>query len=233
MHWVTGKILLINAILCLKILMFLIKIKKNLNKLAKKLLEKEMSIKILRGLRLKKFDVLVGINLLREGLDLPEVSMIAVLDADKEGFLRSKSSLMQVSGWAARNTNGRVILYGDKTGFAKASAFDRINVRRLFIFLEDAISAAAKDQLFEFNDEITRTNFVNIVEPFLRDVQAKRWIQDYVVICDETNNTAAIIDANEFIADIYIKPARAINFIGLNFIATRTGVSFEEVIGNV
>jgi len=126
-----------------------------------------------------------------------------------------------------------IILYGDKTGFAKASAFDRINVRRLFIFLEDAISAAAKDQLFEFNDEITRTNFVNIVEPFLRDVQAKRGIQDYVVICDETNNTAAIIDANEFIADIYIKPARSINFIGLNFIATRTGVSFEEVIGNV
>ena len=126
-----------------------------------------------------------------------------------------------------------IILYGDKTGFAKASAFDRINVRRLFIFLEDAISAAAKDQLFEFNDEITRTNFVNIVEPFLRDVQAKRGIQDYVVICDETNNTAAIIDANEFVADIYIKPARSINFIGLNFIATRTGVSFEEVIGNV
>jgi len=126
-----------------------------------------------------------------------------------------------------------IILFGDKTGFAKASAFDRINVRRLFIFLEDAISAAAKDQLFEFNDEITRTNFVNIVEPFLRDVQAKRGIQDYVVICDETNNTAAIIDANEFVADIYIKPARSINFIGLTFVATRTGVSFDEVIGNV
>mgnify|MGYP003137287067 CR=1 FL=1 len=126
-----------------------------------------------------------------------------------------------------------IILYGDKTGYAKASAFDRINVRRLFLFLEDAISAAAKDQLFEFNDEITRTNFVNIVEPFLRDVQAKRGITDYVVICDETNNTAAIIDSNEFVADIYIKPARSINFIGLNFIATRTGVAFEEVIGNV
>ena len=126
-----------------------------------------------------------------------------------------------------------IILYGDKTAFAKASAFDRINVRRLFLFLEDAISAAAKDQLFEFNDEITRTNFVNIVEPFLRDVQAKRGITDYVVICDETNNTGAVIDANEFIADIYIKPARSINFIGLNFIATRTGVAFEEVIGNV
>jgi len=126
-----------------------------------------------------------------------------------------------------------IVLFGDKTGFAKSSAFDRINVRRLFIYLEDAISAAAKDQLFEFNDEITRTNFVNIVEPFLRDVQAKRGIFDFVVICDETNNTAAIIDNNEFVADIFIKPARSINFIGLTFVATRTGVSFEEVIGNV
>ena len=126
-----------------------------------------------------------------------------------------------------------IILFGDKTGFGKSSAFDRINVRRLFIFLEDAISAAAKDFLFEFNDEITRTNFVNIIEPFLRDVQSKRGIQDYVVICDETNNTAAIIDSNEFVADIFIKPARSINFIGLTFIATRTGVAFEEVIGSV
>ena len=126
-----------------------------------------------------------------------------------------------------------IILFGDKTGFGKSSAFDRINVRRLFIFLEDAISAAAKDQLFEFNDEITRTNFVNIVEPFLRDVQAKRGIFDFVVVCDETNNTAAIIDNNEFVADIFIKPARSINFIGLTFVATRTGVSFDEVIGNV
>jgi hypothetical protein len=126
-----------------------------------------------------------------------------------------------------------IILFGDKTGFGKSSAFDRINVRRLFIFLEDAISAAARDQLFEFNDEITRTNFVNIVEPFLRDVQAKRGIFDYVVICDETNNTASVIDNNEFVADIFIKPARSINFIGLTFVATRTGVSFEEVIGNV
>jgi len=126
-----------------------------------------------------------------------------------------------------------IVLFGDKTGFGKSSAFDRINVRRLFIYLEDAISAAAKDQLFEFNDEITRTNFVNIVEPFLRDVQAKRGIFDYVVICDETNNTAAVIDNNEFVADIYIKPTRSINFIGLTFVATRTGVSFEEVIGNV
>ena len=126
-----------------------------------------------------------------------------------------------------------IVLFGDKTGYGKSSAFDRINVRRLFIYLEDAISAAAKDQLFEFNDEITRTNFVNIVEPFLRDVQAKRGIFDFVVVCDETNNTAAVIDNNEFVADIYIKPARSINFIGLTFVATRTGVSFEEVIGNV
>ena len=103
----------------------------------------------------------------------------------------------------------------------------------MFIFLEDAISAAAKDQLFEFNDELTRTNFVNIVEPFLRDVQANRGIFDFVVICDETNNTAAVIDANEFIADIFIKPARSINFIGLTFVATRTGVAFEEVVGSV
>lgn len=125
-----------------------------------------------------------------------------------------------------------IVLFGDRTGYAKASAFDRINVRRLFIYLEEAISQAAKDQLFEFNDEITRTNFVNTIEPFLRDVQSKRGIFDYIVICDETNNTPAVIDANEFIADIYIKPSRSINFIGLNFIATKTGVDFEEVIGN-
>lgn len=125
-----------------------------------------------------------------------------------------------------------IVLFGDKTGLGRTSAFDRINVRRLFIYLEDAISRAAKDVLFEFNDEITRTNFVNTIEPFLRDVQAKRGIFDYVVIADETNNTAAVIDANEFRADIYIKPARSINFIGLTFIATKTGVDFEEIIGN-
>jgi len=126
-----------------------------------------------------------------------------------------------------------IVLFGDKTSFGKSSAFDRINVRRLFIFLEDAISAAAKDQLFEFNDELTRTNFVNIIEPFLREVQSNRGIFDFVVICDETNNTAAVIDRNEFVADIFIKPARSINFIGLTFVATRTGVDFEEVIGSV
>ena len=126
-----------------------------------------------------------------------------------------------------------IVLFGDKTGFGKASAFDRINVRRLFIFLEEAISAAARDQLFEFNDEITRTNFVNIVEPFLRDVQSKRGVTDFLLVCDETNNTPDVIDRNEFVADIFLKPSRSINFIGLTFVATRTGVSFSEVVGTV
>ena len=126
-----------------------------------------------------------------------------------------------------------IILFGDKTGLAKASAFDRINVRRLFIYIENAIKGAADDQLFEFNDETTRNNFLNIVDPFLRDILAKRGIQDYRVICDETNNTAAVIDNNEFIADIYVKPSRSINFVGLTFVATRSGVSFEEIVGNV
>jgi len=126
-----------------------------------------------------------------------------------------------------------IILFGDKTGLAQASAFDRINVRRLFISLESSIEAAARDQLFEFNDSITRSNFVNIVEPYLRDVQAKRGITDFIVICDETNNTPDVIDSNEFRADIFVKPARSINFIGLTFVATRTGVSFEEVVGRV
>jgi hypothetical protein len=124
-----------------------------------------------------------------------------------------------------------IILFGDKTALGYVSAFDRINVRRLFIYLEKVISKAAKDKLFEFNDEITRTDFVNIVEPFLRDVQAKRGIYDFIVICDKTNNTAAVIDSNEFVADIYIKPARSINYVGLTFVATRTGVAFSEVIG--
>ena len=126
-----------------------------------------------------------------------------------------------------------IVLFGDKTALSKPSAFDRINVRRLFIYLQRVISEAAKDQLFEFNDEITRTNFINIVEPFLRDIQAKRGITDFRVICDETNNTASVIDSNEFIADIYVKPSRSINYIGLTFVATRTGVNFDEIIGTV
>ncbi len=124
-----------------------------------------------------------------------------------------------------------IILFGDKTGYGKASAFDRINVRRLFIYLERAIARSARDVLFEFNDQLTRNNFVNTIEPFLRDVKAKRGIFDFLVVCDERNNTPTVIDNNEFIADIYIKPSRSINFIGLNFIATKTGVNFEEVIG--
>jgi phage tail sheath protein FI len=124
-----------------------------------------------------------------------------------------------------------IILFGDKTGYGKSSAFDRINVRRLFIYLERAIARSARDVLFEFNDQLTRNNFINTVEPFLRDVKAKRGIFDFLVVCDERNNTPAVIDNNEFIADIYIKPSRSINFIGLTFIATKTGVNFEEVIG--
>jgi phage tail sheath protein FI len=123
------------------------------------------------------------------------------------------------------------ILFGDRTGLKSPSAFDRINVRRLFITLEKAISTASKFQLFEFNDEFTRANFRNIVEPFLREVQGRRGITDFLVVCDETNNTSDVIDRNEFKAEIFVKPARAINFITLQFIATRTGVSFEEVAG--
>ena len=123
------------------------------------------------------------------------------------------------------------VLFGDKTGLGSPSAFDRINVRRLFIILEKAISTASKFQLFEFNDEFTRANFRNIVEPFLREVQGRRGITDFLVVCDESNNTGEVIDRNEFIAEIYIKPARSINFITLSFIATRTGVAFEEVAG--
>ena len=123
------------------------------------------------------------------------------------------------------------VLFGDKTGLTAPSAFDRINVRRLFITLEKAISTASKFQLFEFNDEFTRAQFRNIVEPFLRDVQGRRGITDFLVVCDETNNTGEVIDRNEFRADIFVKPARSINFITLTFVATRTGVSFEEVIG--
>lgn len=123
------------------------------------------------------------------------------------------------------------ILFGDKTLQAKPSAFDRINVRRLFIVLEKAIATAAKYQLFELNDEFTRAMFRNMTEPFLREVKGRRGITDFKVVCDATNNTANVIDSNEFVADIYIKPARSINFITLNFIATRTGVDFSEIGG--
>jgi len=160
----------------------------------------------------------------------------AILNAVKLAYNPSKSQRDQLYSNRINpvifSPGSGIILFGDRTGLSKFSSFDRINVRRLFVYLENAISQAAKDVLFEFNDEITRTNFVNTIEPFLRDIQAKRGIFDYIVICDETNNTGAVIDNNEFRADIYIKPARSINYIELNFIATKTGVNFEEVIGN-
>jgi hypothetical protein len=126
-----------------------------------------------------------------------------------------------------------VLLFGDKTALSYPSAFDRINVRRLFLTVEQALERSAQAQLFELNDQTTRSNFVNIVEPYLRDVQAKRGIYDFVVICDETNNTPDVIDNNEFRADIFLKPTKSINYITLTFVATRTGVSFEEVAGSV
>jgi phage tail sheath protein FI len=124
------------------------------------------------------------------------------------------------------------LLFGDKTLLDRPSAFDRINVRRLFIVLEKAISTAAKAQLFEFNDEFTRAQFRNLIEPFLRDVKGRRGLTDFSVICDDTNNTSQVIDANRFVADIFIKPSRSINFITLNFIATRSGVEFSEISGS-
>ena len=124
-----------------------------------------------------------------------------------------------------------VMLYGDKTHMNRPSAFDRINVRRLFTSLEKAIGEFAKASLFELNDEFTRAEFVNNVEPLLREVKGRRGLTDFKVVCDESNNTASVIDRNEFVATIFIKPARSINFITLNFVATRTGADFEEVVG--
>ena len=124
-----------------------------------------------------------------------------------------------------------MVLFGDRTALTKPSAFDRINVRRLFLVLEKAIATAAKFQLFEFNDEFTRAQFRSLIEPFLRDVQGRRGITDFSVVCDASNNTGSVIDRNEFVADIFVKPARSINFITLNFVATRTGISFSEVGG--
>ena len=121
------------------------------------------------------------------------------------------------------------LLFGDKTALGYASAFDRINVRRLFLTVEQALERAAEAQLFELNDELTRANFRNIVEPYLRDVQAKRGIYGFLVVCDTSNNTPDVIDNNEFRADIFLKPTKSINYITLTFVATRTGVSFEEV----
>ena len=126
-----------------------------------------------------------------------------------------------------------VLLFGDKTKLARPSAFDRINVRRLFLAIERAIAIAARNVMFEFNDEFTRAEFTNVIEPFLREIQGRRGITDFRVVCDSTNNTAAVIDRNEFKANIFIKPARSINYVTLNFVAVRTGVDFEEVVGTV
>jgi hypothetical protein len=138
-----------------------------------------------------------------------------------------KNGVNPVVSFAGEGT----ILFGDKTMLSKPSAFDRINVRRLFITIEKAIARAAKAQLFEFNDEFTRSQFVSIVEPFLRTVKGRRGITDFKVVCNSTNNTQDVIDRNEFVGDIYVKPNRSINFIQLNFVAVRTGVSFDEVVG--
>ena len=124
-----------------------------------------------------------------------------------------------------------ILLYGDKTKLGRPSAFDRINVRRLFLGIERSIKTAAQNVMFEFNDEFTRAEFVNIVEPFLREIKGRRGITDFRVVCDETNNTSAVIDSNQFIASIFIKPARSINYVSLNFVAVRTGVDFDEVVG--
>lgn len=126
-----------------------------------------------------------------------------------------------------------ILLFGDKTHMSRPSAFDRINVRRLFLVAERAIGEAAKNVMFELNDEFTRAEFVNIVEPFLREIKGRRGITDFKVVCDESNNTAAIVDTNQFVANIFIKPARSINYITLNFVAVRSGVEFEEVVGAV
>lgn len=164
------------------------------------------------------------------GLDRGQVKNVVKLSwspnkADRDTLY--KNSVNPVVTFLGEGT----VLYGDKTLLKKPSAFDRINVRRLFIILEKAIAVAGKYQLFEFNDAFTRAQFLNLVEPFLRDVQGRRGIFDFRVICDDTNNTGEVIDRNEFVADIYIKPARSINFITLNFVATRTGVEFSEVVG--
>jgi phage tail sheath protein FI len=138
-----------------------------------------------------------------------------------------RNSINPVASFPGEGT----VLFGDKTLQSKPSSFDRINVRRLFIVLEKAIARAARASLFEFNDEFTRSSFVNLVEPFLREVQGRRGIFDFRVVCDATNNTPEVIDRNEFVGDIYIKPTRSINFIQLNFVAVRTGVAFDEIVG--
>jgi phage tail sheath protein FI len=126
-----------------------------------------------------------------------------------------------------------ITLYGDKTFLNKPTAFSRINVRRLFLVMERAIKGAAQNILFEFNDDFTRAEFVNVIEPFLREIQGRRGITDFRVVCDETNNPPSVIDNNSFVASVFVKPARSINYVTLNFVAVRTGVDFEEVVGTI
>jgi phage tail sheath protein FI len=126
-----------------------------------------------------------------------------------------------------------ILLFGDKTKLARPSAFDRINVRRLFLAIEKSVSEAARNFMFEFNDEFTRAEFTAIVEPLLREIQSRRGIQDYYVQCDELNNTPEVIDRNELVATMFIKPSRSINYITLNFVATRSGLDFDEVVGRI
>ena len=140
-----------------------------------------------------------------------------------------KSAINPIVNFTGQGT----VLFGDKTFTMKPSAFNRINVRRLFIVLEKSIATAAKFTLFEFNDEFTRAQFTSLIEPFLRDVKGRRGIYDFKVVCDATNNTGEVIDRNEFIGDIFIQPAKSINFIQLNFVAVRTGVDFNEIVGAV
>jgi hypothetical protein len=164
------------------------------------------------------------------GFNRGQLMGVSKLALNPKGFERDELYQNRINPICTFPGEGTV-LFGDKTAQKKPSAFDRINVRRLFIVLEKAIATAAKYQLFEFNDEFTRAQFRNMVEPFLRDVKGRRGIYDFLVVCDETNNTGQVIDTNRFIADIYIKPARSINFMTLNFVAVRTGVEFSEIVG--
>lgn len=159
---------------------------------------------------------------------------LGVVNAFRSPTKSQRDTLYRESVNPIANIPGQgLLLFGDKTKMNRPSAFDRINVRRLFLVIERAIAIAARNVMFEFNDEFTRSEFVGIVEPFLREIKGRRGITDFRVICDDTNNTAAVIDRNEFIANILIKPARSINFVTLNFVAVRTGVDFEEIAGNV
>ena len=152
--------------------------------------------------------------------------------ADLESKSRDDLYTANINPIASFPSTG-IVVFGQKTLQQRQSALDRINVRRLFLTVEQALESAAEAQLFELNDELTRANFRNIVEPFLRDVEAKRGLFGFLVVCDTTNNTPDVIDNNEFRADIFLKPAKSINYVTLTFVATRTGVSFEEVAGRV